>query len=199
MKSVITISRQLGSLGSQVARETASLLGYKLVWRDLINASALRAGAPHTALAVIDELGLLGISLTKKEMKAFRKAIRQVMDELYHEGNIVILGRAGQCILGRKPGVLHVRVFAPANLRAERVAARHQISLENAVCQVEASDNYRRDFLKQFFKIAWDDPELYDLLINTAHLDATQSARLIAQAVNTQAQHHAISQPTTNS
>jgi len=108
-----------------------------------------------------------------------------VMEELYAEGNIVILGRAGQYILRQKPGVLHVRIIAPAALRAERVAAHRQIPQENAAAQIEASDKNRRKFLKQLFKIDWDDPLLYDLLINTAQLDAAQSARLIVQAVST--------------
>jgi len=180
---VITISRQFGSLGSQIARESADLLRYRLVWRDLINESALRAGAPGAALAMIDELGLLGISLSKREVQEFRKALRQVMGELYKEDNVVILGRAGQIILRGKRSVLHVRVIAPAKLRAERIAARHQIAYENALAQVKASDENRSKFLKRLFKIDWDDPLLYDLLIDTSQLDVTQSARLITQAV----------------
>jgi cytidylate kinase len=182
--SVITISRQFGSLGSEIAREAAALLGYRLVWRDLINESALRAGAPSTALAMIDELGLLGISPSKKEIRAFRKALGQVMEELYNEGNVVILGRAGQFILREKPGALHVRVIAPAALRAERVAVRHQIPQENAAAQIEASDKNRRKFLKRLFDIDWDDPLLYDLLINTAHMDTSQGTRLIIEAIS---------------
>lgn len=185
--TVITISRQLGSMGNQVARETAAILGYRLVWRDLINESALRAGAPGTALAMIDELGLLGISPKKKEIRAFRKALKQVMLELYDEGNIIILGRAGQFILRQKPGTLHVRIIAPARLRAERVAAFNDIPQEKAVAQIEASDKNRRKFLKRLFKIDWDNPLLYDLLINTAHVDTTQSARLIVEAISTAA------------
>jgi cytidylate kinase len=181
--TIITISRQLGSLGTEIAREAAALLGYRLVWRDLINASALRAGAPSTALAMIDDLGLLGISPSKKEIRAFRKALGQVMEELYNKGNVVILGRAGQFILRDRPDTLHVRVIAPAGLRAERLAARHQISQENAAAQVEASDKNRRKFLKRLFEIDWDDPLLYDLLINTAHMDASHGTRLILEAV----------------
>lgn len=182
--TVITISRQLGSLGSQVARETAVMLGYRLVWRDLINAAARLSGAPSTALAVIDELGLLGITLSKDEVEAYRQALVQVMEGLYESGDVVILGRAGQIILREKPGVLHVRIVAPAALRAERIAARHNITLPQAAAQVEVSDKNRRKFLKRFFYVDWDDPQLYDLQINTAHLDATQSARIIVQVVS---------------
>lgn len=182
--TVITISRQLGSLGSQVAHQAAAQLGYKLVWRDLINQSALRAGAPGAALAMIDELGLLGISPSKKELRSFRKTLTQVLEELYIEGNVVILGRAGQYILRQRPGVLHVRIVAPAILRAERVAEQRQIPQENAAAQIEASDKNRRKFLKHLFEIDWDDPLLYDLWINTAHFDAAQSARLIVQAAS---------------
>jgi cytidylate kinase len=179
---VITISRQLGSLGSQVARDVAGALGNRLVWRDLINESARRACAPCTALAVIDDLGLLGIDLTKKEIRSYRQALQNVMEELYEEGNAVILGRAGQVMLGGKPSVLHVRIIAPAELRAQRVASRQRISINKAKAQVKASDKNRRKFLKTFFKINWNDPLLYDLVINTAQLDAVQSAGLIVQA-----------------
>lgn len=181
--TIVTISRQFGSLGSQIAREAAELLGYKLVWRDLINQSALRAGAPSAALAVIDELGLLGISLTKKEVRLYRQALRQVMEELYEKGNAVIVGRAGQIILQEKPDVIHVRVIAPAGLRAARIAERQQITLEKALAQIEASDKNRRKFVKRFFEIDWNSPEFYDLVINTTHLTASESARLIVQAV----------------
>lgn len=181
--TVITVSRQLGSLGSQIARDAAASLGYKLVWRDLINESAMRAGAPAAALAMIDELGLLGITPSKKEIRAFRKALVQVMEELYSGDNVVILGRAGQFILRQKPGTLHVRIIAPAGLRAERLAIRHQIPQDNAAAQIDASDKNRSKFLKRLFEIDWDDPLLYDLVINTANMDAAQGARLVVEAV----------------
>jgi cytidylate kinase len=78
-----------------------------------------------------------------------------------------------------------VRVIASADLRAERVSERHQISLKKAAAQVKASDKNRRKFLKRFFKADWEDPCLYDLVINTNRLSTEQSARLIVQAVAT--------------
>jgi cytidylate kinase len=110
---VITISRQLGSLGSDVANEVVRRLGFQLVWRDLINQAAIRAGAPDVALATIDDLGLLGISPSAAEQRAYIHAVQAVMEELAHTGSVVIVGRAGQMILRNWPNVLHIQVVAP--------------------------------------------------------------------------------------
>ena len=78
----ITVSRQLGSLGEEVAQAIATRLGYRLLCRDVINMAAMRAGAPEVALATIDDLGLLGLHPSKKDLSAYRKALSEVMHEL---------------------------------------------------------------------------------------------------------------------
>jgi cytidylate kinase len=189
--AVITISRQLGSMGREVARLVADRLGYRLVWRDLINQAARRAGAPETALAAIDELGLLGLSLSREAGEAYCQAVRQVMEELATGGNVVILGRAGQVILRSQPDTLHVRLIAPAHLRAERIAQYHEISLEGAMAQIEASDRHRRNYLKRFYHVRWDDPELYDLVVNTGRVTPEVAADVICQALSHRIHHPA--------
>lgn len=181
--AVVTISRQMGSLGYQVAEEVASLLGYRLMWRELINQAALRSGNPEVALATIDELGLLGLCPSPKACKSYLKALKHFIIELADEGKVVVVGRAGQVILRERPDVLHVRVIAPAAMRAERIARIHSISLESAQAQIEASDDYRRKYLKRFYQVRWDDPELYDLVLNTAHLSPEKAAFLIREAM----------------
>ena len=95
---------------------------------------------------------------------------------------MVIVGRAGQAILRGRPDVLHVRIVAPASLRAERVARSKQLSLEAAQLQVEASDRARQKYVRQNYAVAWDDPGLYDLVINTERLSPTTAAALICAA-----------------
>lgn len=181
--ATITVSRQLGSLGFEVAQTAANLLGFRLVWRDVINQAGRIAGSPEAALAAIDDLGLLGICPSPEACQAYRQAVQQIMQELAHQGNVVIIGRAGQQILSGWPEVLHVRVIAPRNLRIERVATRQEISMESAIAQVEASDRRRRSYIKRFYNVQWDDPNLYDLVINTAHLSPTAAAQIIARTV----------------
>ncbi|MFZ3080010.1 MAG: cytidylate kinase family protein, partial [Bellilinea sp.] len=100
---VITISRQLGSLGFQVGQAVAAKLNYRLVWRDLINQAAIRSGAPEIALAMIDELNLLGLTPSTDQFNAYFRVVGQVIHELAAAGGIVIVGRAGQVVLRDEP------------------------------------------------------------------------------------------------
>lgn len=182
--AAITISRQLGSRGREVAHLVADRLGYRLVWRDLINQAARQAGAPEVALAAIDELGLLGLRPSRTASEAYCQAVQQVMEELVAEGNVVILGRAGQVILRDQPDTLHVRLMAPAQVRAARIAQSQGISIEGAIAQIEASDRNRRNYLKRFYHVRWDDSDLYDLVINTNRTTPDMAADLICQTLS---------------
>ena len=179
---VITISRQYGSWGSLAAQQVAARLGYRVVERELINQAALRTGAPEVALAMIDDLKLLGLSPSAEAFQAYCEAVKTVMEELAAEGNVVIVGRAGQVILAGRPDVLHVLVIAPIEVRAGRIAERHGVAVHHARAQVEASDRTRRNYLKRFYHIRWDDPALYDLVINTAGFTLEATAEMIIQA-----------------
>ena len=180
--TAITISRQLGSLGDEVALEIGKRLGFRVVSRDAINQAAIRCGAPEVALAVIDDLGLLGIHPSAQTRQAFLNSMECVLHELISSGQVVIVGRAGQMILRGAPRVLHVKIIAPASLRAERLSGQLEIGLEAARAQIETSDRARRNYLKRYYHARWDDPELYDLIINTARLNPEQAACLVCQS-----------------
>lgn len=183
--AVVTISRQMGSMGFEIGNLVADSLGYRIVWRELINEAALRAGAPDVALAVIDELGLLGVTPTAKKSDAYLQAVNAVVLELAGKGNVVLIGRAGQRILADFPGTLHVRLIAPLDQRVQRVAQQQNIPPEAARAQIEASDQHRRQYLKRFYHADWEDPSLYDLVINTGRISCEAACELICLAART--------------
>ncbi|MEN6409822.1 MAG: cytidylate kinase-like family protein [Anaerolineaceae bacterium] len=179
---VITISRQLGSLGSRIADRVAEQSGCKVVIREVINQAALRAGVPDVALSAIDDLGLFGIKPTAEDQAAYHLAIKDLMFELACDGNVVIVGRAGQVILHGYPGVLHVRIIAPVAIRTQRISERYKISKASALAQINASDRNRKRYLRLHYQADWNDPEWYDLVINTARLSLDAAANLIIAA-----------------
>jgi CMP/dCMP kinase len=181
--TTITISRKLGSLGNQIAEQLGEALGYQVASRKVINEAAGRSGEPEVALAYIDDLKLLDLRPSYRARRAYHEAVREILEELAAEGQVIIVGRAGQSILGGRPDVLHVRVTAPEALRIDRVALKEGISAAAARARVESSDKSRRKYLRRNYHVDWDDPELYDLVINTAHLTAEVAATLILTAL----------------
>ncbi len=180
--SAITISRQMGSLGYQIASSVADNLGYKLVWRELINEAAKRIGTPEVALAAIDELGLLGICPSPEACVAYHKAVNEIMLELAEQGDIVFLGRAGQVVLGNRSDTFHIRLIASKSERIKRIAGRMGISDECARAQIDASDRYRSTYLKKHYHVNLDDPALYHLIINTGAIEISQAVQIICLA-----------------
>jgi CMP/dCMP kinase len=182
--TAITISRQYGSLGCSISNLVGEKLGYRVIYRDLINQAAVECDSPEVALSLIDELGLLGLSPSPKALESYRCSLSRVMSQLADEGNVVIIGRAGQSILRDRKDVIHVRVIAPLDVRIKRTAARQNISEQAALAQIKASDNSRKQFLKRLFKVSWEEPAMYHLVLNTGFLPLETAADMISLAVS---------------
>jgi len=180
--SVITISRQMGSYGNEIARQVAEHLGWQQISQDLINQAARSARVPQVALAEIDELGFLGLHPSTKEWQAYQTEIARTICQLTDQGQIVIIGRGGQMVLRDRPGILHVRIVAPFEVRTTRLQQRAQISAKAAKARLEASDKARIRYLQRSYNVALDDPTLYHLVINTGLLTVSKAVNLILQA-----------------
>ncbi len=63
-----------------------------------------------------------------------------------------------------------------------QVAENAGISLDAAAARVEASDRSRADFLRRCYGVPVDDPALYDLVLNMAHLGPDAAVEIICCA-----------------
>ncbi len=180
---VITLSRQFGSGGDEVARAVAERLGLRLAGREIINQAAREAGAPHVALSVLDELGLLGVEPCSDDCERYAAAVKSVIASWADTGNVLFVGRGGQVALTERRGVTRVRIIAPFALRVQRVSARHGVPEEIARALVEARDRARTAYVQRFYGHDANDPELYDMILNMAHLTIPAAVDLICQAV----------------
>ena len=180
--SVITISRQLGSYGNEIARQVAEHLGWQQISQDLINQAARAAKVPQVALAEIDELGFLGLRPSAKEWQAYQAEVARAIYQLAEQGRIVIIGRGGQMVLRDYPGILHVRIIAPREVRITRLQQQARISARAAQARLEASDKAQVRYLRRCHNAALDDPTLYHLVINTGLLEVSKTVSLILQA-----------------
>ena len=185
--SAITVSRQMGSRGDELALQVAGRLGWQRVCRDLINQAARSAGVPQVALAEIDELGFLGLRPSAKEWRVYQSQVERIIRDLADGGNVVIVGRGGQVVLHDRPDVLHVRVVSPFEMRVARLRQERKVSEESAGACLEASDRARARFFRRSHGVRVGDPALYHLTINTGLLDLSEAVNQVVQAVRRRA------------
>lgn len=179
---IITLSRELGSRGDDVAAVVAEKLNLRLVGHDLLNQAARQAGVPEVALAEIDELGLLGVKPSRAAFQRYRSTVEKTMRDLADAGNILLVGRGSQIVLAGRSGVLHVRIIAPRAERVRCVQERWQVSAEAAAARIDASDRVRAGYLRRSYAVRWDDALLYDLTLNMAHLTIAGAVELLCVA-----------------
>jgi cytidylate kinase len=184
--TVITFSREIGSGGDDVATLVAERLGLRRVGREIINRAAQDAGAGEAALAEIDELGLLGVKPSPAARKQYCEQVRMVIEEQARQGDVLLVGRGGQVVLSAWRDVLHVRITAPREMRCAAVEVRCKVSPEVAAARVDASDRARAAFHKRNYGVRWDDPALYDLVVNMARLSVPMVVDTICAAARAQ-------------
>jgi cytidylate kinase len=115
-------------------------------------------------------------------LKDYVDMVEMVIRDLAREGNVVIAGRGSQVILHDAPGALHVQVVAPFDYRVTTLAQREGIEEGEAAQRIRASDAARRDYLREYHRVDWLDPTLYDLVINTHSMPAESAAAMIVDA-----------------
>ncbi|MCA1988101.1 MAG: cytidylate kinase family protein [Desulfarculus sp.] len=183
--AVVTISRQVGSLGDEVAESLAKVLGYELVGASRLKDVACGL-APCFAEEVQDLQMERGLSVLERMFFAqpvYTSLYAAVILEVASRGNVVILGRGAQVVLREVPPVLRVRVVAPTALRVARVARAMGLEPEEARERVERHDQERRALVRQIFDNDLRDWGLYHLVLNTETLDQDGAVAILRQSV----------------
>ncbi|HOC20118.1 MAG: cytidylate kinase-like family protein [Chloroflexi bacterium] len=119
---------------------------------------------------------------------SYADLVRQVILECAQAGNVIIVGRGGQAILRDMSGVLRVKIVGSEEIRARRLMQRLGIDAKEAERQIRRSDRERARYLKHFHGLDWEDPRLYDLVLNTDRLTVDAAVQLIIEAAQYMAQ-----------
>lgn len=180
--AVITISRELGSLGRYISRQVAQELGYPHIDKDIIAHILQQYGlvtfdkvyqSAPSFWERLDSMNYEVISMLNKIMLAFAQ-----------RGNILIQGRGGYTVLHQFDNVLNIRIQAPLNVRAQRVLERNTNfdNLIEAQEFVKLDDKMRLSFMRTYYDIDWQDTKGFDMVFDTGKVAPESIIQWIASA-----------------
>jgi cytidylate kinase len=201
---VITVSRQYGSMGDEIAQAVAEKLGLRLVAQDVLSEVARRLGVTQSQLSERDERDSNLVANLVRTMRrlypatvppsrpdeglevdeaAYLQVTRQVIWEIARNRDAIIVDRGAAFILESNPDVLHVLLVAPLSHRIEMVMATEKLEQRQALQKIKSADSSRSKYIRHYYRAKWLDAGHYDLVLNTAHFSQRAATSLICSAV----------------
>jgi cytidylate kinase len=205
----ITISREYGSGGGEIAARLAHRLGWRLVDHEVVVRVARELGVSEADAAEHDERteSLFSRILTSMQSiqppvyvesstapilltneNDYRDALNKVVTAAVEAGNVVIVGRGAQVLLAQRRDVLHVRIVASLERRIQYVMSREGLGKEAARSRIQSKDRDRVRYLQVEYQRDPADAHLYDLVVNTDVIELDSAVDLINLALERKAQ-----------
>lgn len=186
MIKIITIEREYGCGGGEIAQLLAKQLGWKL-WDQLLTAEIARlANCPKAIVEAREERNdplyyrlfksfmrgsyegsINAPKLNLVDSETILKITQRVVQHAAEKGNTVIVGRGSQHFLKNRPDTLSVFLYASREEKVRRLLARGK-SPQEAEQLVDTVDRERADFIQKYFNVEWPDRAIYNMMMNTA-------------------------------
>ena len=191
-KIIISIGRQFGGGGLAVAHELGKKLGIPVYDKEIINKAAQDSGFSAEVFMERDERKSLfsfsaifanRFSETENYMsdRGIFKMQSETIMKIAEQGSAVIVGRCSDYILRDRTDVLSVFLTSPAEVRAQRIAERCGISIEEAERLIEEKDSKREEYYNYYTFGDWGKASTYDLCIDSSILGIEGTADLIIE------------------
>jgi hypothetical protein len=182
--AIIAMTREMGTLGKEVAREFARLTGYTVLHHELLEDAEERdRRQSESAVYRFLEGSEAEIDKWRTNRAPGGYLTPEEVFEIALEGNVLIRGWGANRLLKGVPRVLSVRVCAPMERRVAEMRDRLGVDHREATHEIDRSDAaHSRTFLR-FFETDWRDPFNFDLILNTAHLSPATCAELLRDTI----------------
>ena len=197
---IISIGRQLGSGGCEIAKKIARDLNCKFYDHELINMAAERSGFNPRIFEQQDEnhgtlktlfgafsgrLGRMSGAFYSNSMS--QEELFQIQSEAIFKAaktdDCVFVGRCADYILREKPGLFSVFITADDDERIREVAKRRGCSPEEAAKYIERKEAQRAAYYTYYTSQTWGAAKSYDLCINSSLMGWERTAEYIEQVI----------------
>ncbi len=186
--AIITISRGTFSGGERLAECLGRRLGYRTMCREVLVLAASMFEVSETDLvkAIEKETSIKERLLLKnKDRLRYLSFIQSALCEEAKKDNLIYRGHAGHLLLNGVSHVLKVKVIAPMEQRIAFVMERNKLSVKEAKQYIRDKDRQRKQWAKFLYNVDWNDPSLYDIVVNLNTITIPAACETIAVLVNT--------------
>ncbi|HHV80085.1 MAG TPA: cytidylate kinase family protein [bacterium] len=177
---IITVSREFGCRGTEVAEKLAKELKFLLINKSYINDLMLKNGLEEDQLESLEESSPRPFNETRKR---YIELMNKLILELAEASPIVLLGRGGQYLFKNHPSAFHIKIIGSIEERVRAVMTQYKLDRVGALKLITEQDRRRDLYINRVFGGDWNDLSLYSLTINMDYFDVTGSVKMITRSI----------------
>lgn len=189
-KIIINIGRQFGGGGLGVADELGRRLDIPVYDKELITKAAQDSGFSAEFFEQTDEKKSFfslstffgsGYGVTENYIsdRGLFKMQSDTIERIADQGSAIIVGRCADYILRDHDNTLNIFLTSPDEIRAQRIAERRNITIEEAAKLIEEKDKKRAEYYNYYTFGNWGVASNYDLCIDSSILGIEGTAEFI--------------------
>ena len=187
---MITISRQYGTNGHEIAEKLAEKLGIPFYDKDLITIASQESRIDERAFEKAEETAttawgyalsnrsnrsLYGMPLNDQLFMVQASVIRTVADQ----GPALFVGRCADYVLDGYKEAINIFLQASVESRLQTVMERDRLTAREAEARIKRLDKSRATYYNYYTDRKWSDLENYDIVLSVTHLTPDEAAELL--------------------
>ncbi len=188
---VVTVSREPGSGGEEIARKLSEALGWEFYNKQIADEIVTKANVDKGAIHTHDEKApsdfydwlsdFMGSGSVSSDI--YLKGLKSVIAAVAEQGGAVILGRGANFMIPHDRSV-SIRLIAPMSYRVKAIMAKLGTTEKAAKEFIAKREEAQRKFVGKYFNADVSDPNLYDAIFNTALVDKDTIVKEIKEMVD---------------
>ena len=183
---IITVAREHGSSGKQIARLVADKLGIPFYYKEMTALAAQESGLDREFIADINidspaffHSLYLSTEVVQRAVVAQDRVIKMIADQ----GSCVIVGRAADHVLRDYENVVNIFIYAPEEYRIGRIMEVYGDTYEQAKKEIHRSDDARSSYYKKISGKTWGNRTNYNLMVDSS-IGVEETANAIVSYIN---------------
>ncbi len=198
---IITIGRQFGSGGHEIAKMLSKALSIPFYDKEIIVEAAKKSGIDENlfrhaeertvssflysiALGASTPTGLTGAPIYNVNEVIYGAQSKAILEFAKEGGGGVFVGRCADYVLRDFENAHHIFVYADLPARTERIAKLYDLTPQKAEDLIVKTDKRRANFYNYYTGARWSAAENYDLCINSAHIGTVGAKDVILSYLN---------------
>ncbi|MBE6720168.1 MAG: cytidylate kinase-like family protein [Ruminococcaceae bacterium] len=188
---IISVSREFGSGGHDIAKAVAEHFGVSLYDKNLLDEIGKEKGMDLSGFTKSDEK-IINV-FTSRSVNGYNSSPEYALAEMQFDfikekaasgESFVICGRCADYVLKDNPSLISIFVHADDLSKTERIMKLHDCSMPQAIKMIEKNNKIRREYHNQFCKTKWGELKNYDICVNSSRLGVSGTADFLIDYIN---------------